>query len=267
MRPLAVAHLTAIELSPPELVQAAAAAGFDAVTLRLLPSGQWDPAVTDRRLLANTRSRLEHHGCGVLDVEVVRLRPAPNLDALAPALEAAATLGARHLLVVGEDGENQQLAEALHELCLRAAPLGLRPVLEFIPFTRVATLAQAVAIVRAADHPAAGVLVDPIHLRRSGGTPSQVAALARSDPQLLPYIQFCDARSGAPEGGTKGLYREAVGDRLLPGDGQLPLHELLRAFAPELAISVETPTRALAALAPGERVARVGIAVRDWLGR
>ncbi len=117
--------------------------------------------MTDRGLLANTRSRLEHHGCGVLDVEVVRLRPAPNLDALAPALEAAATLGARHLLVVGEDGENQQLAEALHELCLRAAPLGLRPVLEFIPFTRVATLAQAVAIVRAADHPAAGVLVDP----------------------------------------------------------------------------------------------------------
>lgn len=265
MRPLAVAHLTAIELSPCELIDAAAEAGFEAVCLRLLPAGRVDPTRTDPGPLAETRSRLDHHGLGVIDVEVIRLRPSLDLDAIAPAIEAAATIGARHLLAIGEDGEDEQLAEQLHALCLRAAPLGLRPMLEFIPFTVVRTVRQAAAIVRAADHPAAGVLVDPLHLQRSGGSPAQVQALARSHPELFPYAQLCDARLAAPRGGA--LYEEAVTDRLLPGDGQLPLRELLDALPAQAPLSVETPVKALAALPPSERVARAGQAVRSWLSR
>jgi sugar phosphate isomerase/epimerase len=263
VRPLAVAHLTAIDLSPCELIDAAAGAGFDAVCLRLLPAGRLDPARTDPGPLAETRSRLADHGCGVLDVEVIRLRPSLDLDAIAPAIEAAATVGARHLLAIGEDGEDEQLAEQLHALCLRASPLGLRPMLEFIPFTVVRTIEQAVAIVDAADHPAAGVLVDPLHLRRSGGSPAQVKALADSHPKLFPYAQLCDARLAAPPGGA--LYEEAVTDRLLPGDGELPLRELLDALPAQAPLSVETPVKALAGLPSAERVARTGQAVRGWL--
>jgi sugar phosphate isomerase/epimerase len=261
VRPLAVAHLTAIELSPCELIDAAVGAGFDAVCLRLLPGGRVDPTRTDPGPLAEISSRLAHHGVGVIDVEVIRLRPSLDLDAIAPAIEAAATIGARHLLAIGEDGEDEQLAEQLHALCLRAAPVGLRPMLEFIPFTVVRTVEQAAAIVRAADHPAAGVLVDPLHLQRSGGSPAHVKALAESHPELFPYAQFCDARRAT----GADLYQEAVTDRLFPGDGELPLRELLDALPAQAPLSVETPVKALAGLPPRERVARAGTAVRRWL--
>jgi sugar phosphate isomerase/epimerase len=267
-RSLALAHLTAIELSAPELIEAAAAGGFDAVTLRLLPPGpreQLSPLVTERPRLDDAVSRLRHHGLGVLDVEALRLSGALDLDSILPALEAAAALGARHLLVVGQEADEPRLAAALHELCERAAPLGIRPMLEFIPFTPVATLDRAVAVVTAAAHPAAGVLVDPLHLRRSGGSPSQVLTLARSRPELLPYAQLCDAPLGAPEDGPRGLYREAVRDRRLPGDGELPLRELLAALPAGVPLSVETPVESLPALPGRERVAGIAQAVRTWL--
>jgi sugar phosphate isomerase/epimerase len=122
-------------------------------------------------------------------------------------------------------------------------------------------------VVDAVAHPAAGVLVDPLHLRRSGGSPAAVAVLAQSRPELFPYVQLCDAPLGAPHDGTRGLYREAVTARLLPGDGELPLGELLGALPASLPLSVETPVAALAGLPGAERIARIAESVRAWLGR
>jgi sugar phosphate isomerase/epimerase len=265
---LTLAHLTAIELAPPELVRAAASAGFDAVTLRVFPprlDGPPVPLASDVRLRDETLSALRTDGMGVLDVEALVLDETFELDDLAPGIEVAAALEARHLLVVGADRNHARLAARLHELCVRSEPLGIRPMLEFIPFSSVATLEQAVAIVDAAAHPAAGVLVDPLHLRRSGGSPAQVAELARSTPERFPYVQLCDAPLAAPDGGTRGLYREAVTARLLPGDGQLPLRELLNALPPGLALSVEIPTCALGEVCGAERIDRIGRSVRAWL--
>lgn len=267
-RPLALAHLTAIELSPPELVRAAASAGFDAVTLRIFPPRSGRPPMalaTDERLRTETLAQLSDQGVGVLDVEALMLAAATDPDGLTAGLETASALGARHLLAVAADPDHRRLAAELHDVCVRAEPFGIRPMLEFIPFSPVATLEQAVAIVTEAGHPAAGVLVDPLHLRRSGGSAAQVAELARSRPELLPYAQLCDAPCAAPAGGTPGLYREAVTARLLPGDGELSLRELLDALPTGLPLSVETPVQALAAVPGPERIARIGRAVRDWL--
>lgn len=265
---VALAHLTAIELDPAGLIEAAGAAGFDAVTLRLLPARAGDgysPLVSDSALLAETVSRLGCWGLSVLEVEALRLTGSTRLDEVMPGLEAAAALGAAHVLVVGDDAHEARLAAKLHELCERIAPLGVRPVLEFIPFTPVSTLEIALRVIDAADHPGAGILVDPLHLRRSGGTPSDIAALAGRRPELFPYAQLCDARLDAPTGGTRGLYREAVHDRLLPGEGHLPLRELRHALPDGVPFSVEVPVAALSRLGAGERVARVGRAVRRWL--
>jgi sugar phosphate isomerase/epimerase len=143
--------------------------------------------------------------------------------------------------------------------------VGVRPVLEFIPFTAVPRLETAAAVVRAAAQPAAGVLVDPLHLRRSGGTPAQVAALAAANPELLPYAQLCDAPLAPPPDGIRGLYREAVRDRRLPGEGELPLRELLAALPAGIPLSVEAPMLALSGLPASEQTKRIARAVRRWL--
>jgi sugar phosphate isomerase/epimerase len=155
----------------------------------------------------------------------------------------------------------QRTVAAFAALCERAQPYGLRPVLEFMVFTAVKTATQALAIVERAGHPAGGVLVDPLHLARAGGSPAEVAALVAAHPARFPYMQLCDAPLAAPD----DLYREAVEDRLPAGEGELPLDQLLAAMPPGVPLSVETPVRALAGLDPAERARRALAATRRLL--
>lgn len=265
---LAVATLTALELEPHHLADAAVASGLDAITVRMFEPRSGEtlmPLASDAVLLRKTRTRLDHLGATVLDVEALTLGPDTDLDAVMPGLEAAARLGARHLLVIGGHKDPPALAAALHDLCERCAPFGIRPALEFMVFSAVPSLRAAVEIVTAADHPAAAVLVDPLHLARSGGTPEQVAAEAARRPDLFPYAQLCDAPAQPPAGGTRALYHEAVTGRLCPGDGGLPLGRLLAAFPPGIPLALEAPVAALAHLPATERVVRVAVASRVWL--
>jgi sugar phosphate isomerase/epimerase len=240
-REVALANLTVIDAPPPTVVDCAAAAGFDGVTLRIRGDLLGDTPVRRETIAQLATSHL-----GVLDAEVIRLRAGTDVAALEPFLDSAAALGARHVLVTGEDPDEARLAQRLGELCARAAPLGLRPVLEFMVFTAVKTVEQADRIAAVAG---SGVLVDPLHLSRSGGVPADVAKLAAANPERYPYAQLCDAPAATPG----DLYEEAVNDRLAPGDGELPLRDLLAALPANAPLSVETPVAALAGAPPAER--------------
>ena len=78
-----------------------------------------------------------------------------------------------------------------------------------------------------AAHPRAAVLVDSLHLARTGGQP---ADLLRIPLGLLPYIQVCDAGSAAVSDDEPAYMAEARGGRLLPGHGCLPLELLVTTF-------------------------------------
>jgi sugar phosphate isomerase/epimerase len=254
-REISLAHLTLIDASPAELVEIAAGAGFDAVGLRISPAGPDDEpyaVAPSSTLLRETRRRMEDTGVRVLDVEVARLEPGTDVRAFGPVIETAAELGARFLLVNAYGEEDGRTASQFAELCELAAPAGVRPVLEPMPYSGIRSLAGAVAVVEGSG---GGVLIDPLHLRRGGGSPEEVALLA---PALTPYIQLCDARRAAPLGGVAGLVRESRHDRLPPGHGELELGKLLRALArPGVPISVEAPSDRLRARYGEEEFARL----------
>ena len=93
------------------------------------------------------------------------------------------------------------------------------------------------------------VLVDALHVQRWRGPP----ALATWTPALLSYVQLCDAPREPPLGCRTGalprgqpvsggdLALEARARRLLPGQGELPLAELLGALPPGTPVGVEAP--------------------------
>ena len=86
-RRLGLAALTCIELTPPQLVAAAAEAGYDCVGLRLIGiPGQRMPEFDQREL----EQRLADTGVKVLDVEIFRLDPDVDLMAFEPALAVSA---------------------------------------------------------------------------------------------------------------------------------------------------------------------------------
>ncbi len=256
-RLLSLAHLTALDASPPELVQAAARAGFDAVGLRLVPPHPNDPVfplVNDPGLKRQTMNALRGTGIRVLDIEALWLWPHTEIARFQPALEAGAELGAHYLLVVGNDPDAGRQADNFHALSELADAHGLQPMIEFISYCTIGTIDAARKLAEQSSGGRAGVLIDVLHYARTGATSADLAAL---DPGMLGYVQLCDAPAGAPP--ADRLRTEAREDRLFPGEGGLPLAELLAGLPEATAISVEAPHRLHAGLAPTER-ARLALA-------
>jgi sugar phosphate isomerase/epimerase len=239
-RVVSLAHLTLIDQPPPTLVRVAAEAGYDAVGLRIVQvtDGPDHSLPPGSPRLRQTVRMLRETGLQVLDVEVARIRPDTDVAAYEGLLDAAAELGARHAVVIVEDPDPGRAADSFAAFCALAAPRRVTAMVEFMVFKAVRTLADATRLLTAAGAANAGVLVDPLHLARSGGTVDDVRRLPA---RLVPYLQFCDAASAGPAGDLDAAGAEARRTRLLPGDGALPLAGLLAATPPGAALSLEVP--------------------------
>jgi sugar phosphate isomerase/epimerase len=253
-RLLSLAAGTILEVSPAEAVSVAVAAGWPAV-------GVWfDAATWSASVAADVVKRLDDTGMIALDIEpFIFGRGAVHGPAM---IEAAAQVGARFLLVASGGADPSAVADglgALSELAAASAP-DLMLVLEFLPIFSVSTLVQAASIVTELGRPNLGVLVDTLHLARSGGT---AADLRSFDPALFPYLQLADAPLVLADPSMAGLREEALFGRLLPGEGELALAEMLQAI-PEVPISVELRSRPLCEQFsdPVERARRVLAATR-----
>lgn len=249
---LSLSHLSLHDLTPPEQAAAAAAAGFGKIGVRVWsgPGVPVAPMLGDTALLRDTLHALADNGIGVLDVEFVQLRPGGTIDEALPVLDAAHRLGARYVLVLVDEPDTERLADDFVRLCEEAAQRGLTLALEFMVYSRLPTLSQAVRLLQRADQPNAVLVIDPLHLRRSGGAPGDLAAVPA---ELMPYAQLCDAPAAPVWPDPATARTEARSGRLLPGEGELPLLDLLDAIPPTAVISVETPVAALTGRPPQTR--------------
>jgi len=264
-RSVALSVLGFLDVPAPDFVDLAAAAGFDAVSLRV--TGSVDRCPAEPRSadeVAETRRRLDAADLGVIDVEVLRLGPDLPAEAIVRAVDSAALLGARHLLTVDAGwGSPDALAAQLEEVRRLADQANVRTCLEFMPFSRCRDLESAIAAARAAG---AGVLVDVLHLFRSGGDVVRlVDAFTLHGAGLFPYVQLCDAPAEAP--GADALREEAVTGRQLPGQGGLPLADVLAALPGDLPLAVEAPTLRLRSMPPADRALATMRAAREFLDR
>jgi len=245
-------HLTLLGVSPPDLVTVAAEAGFDSVGLRISPAADGErpwPIGPGSPMLAETVRRCADTGIRVLDVEAVRLGALP-VD-YTPTLEAAAALGARYVNAICDDPDLGRLSDSFAALTAAAASYGIRAVVEFMAYRSVRTLPAAVAI--AGRSGGGGVLVDTLHVQRCGVRPDSLRAV---DPALISYVQLCDAPLAAPGPDPADAMHEARAARLLPGEGELPLRELLAALPDGIPVAVEAPRSGAGGGSPVEFAAR-----------
>ncbi len=263
MRPTySLAHLTALALPPAELVAVAARTGYQHVGLRLAPAapgGLAYPLMHDAPALADTRARLEDFGVGVFDLEIVRVGPGFRASDYLPLFEVGARLGAKAMLVAGDDADEARLAASFASLCEAAAPFGLSADLEFMPWTKVPDARTALRIVTAAAQANGGVLVDALHFARSATSLGDIAAIPRG---LLHYAQICDAPAEVPTT-VEGLIHAARCERLLPGDGGIDLAGLFATLPGDLPISVEIPSDTRVAALGAEEWARLALAASE----
>lgn len=264
-RILSLAALTVLELTPPEMVDCAAEAGFSHVGLRLIPATPNEPQhemVGDTPLVRETLRRLADTGVKVSDIEILRLKPETRVIDLLPVLETGARLGASDVLVAGNDPDPARLADNFGRLCDLAAPFGLAINMEPMPWTDVRNVKEAGALLASARRANAGVLIDAIHFDRGRCHFDDIAVLP---PGSLRYAQLCDAPADQPHD-LDELLRQGRAERLPPGEGGLKLVELLRALPQDLPLSIEVPQQALArSIGAVERARRLKVAAERLL--
>ncbi|MFM8847139.1 MAG: sugar phosphate isomerase/epimerase family protein [Actinomycetota bacterium] len=223
------------DLSPADMVSTAASAGWPAC-------GIWfDGTTWSDRTTAEVRRRLDDTGIVALDVEPII--PADGSEDHAERLiEAAAHLGARFVLFTSRLKDHRATADRYAEACAMAEPHGITVVCEFLPIFPLSTIDLANQVVTGVRSRNVGILVDNLHLSRSGGS---VADVRRLGPGRFPYLQIADAPIERPAD-MSALFDEALNGRLLPGDGELPISDLLEAV-PDVALSFEVRSRFLRA--------------------
>lgn len=235
------------EFPPEDVVYAAAGAGFNA-------TGIWcDLATWNQRRSNSVSEALADTGLCALDIEVVWLKPGEAVDSHDAMVEIALQLGARNILCVSSEPDIARTKQRFEHLCKRAERGHLRVVLEFLAITEIKSLRLALDVVQDVAHPAGGILVDALHLYRTGALAQDLRDI---DPHLMPYIQLCDACAQLQDSSPEGLLEDALYLRQLPGDGELPLRDLLAQCDRQMPLSVEVRSRELMQRFPSDAVAR-----------
>lgn len=238
-----LAYLTACALDVPQALQCAERTGYDQVGLRLMPNAPGAPyqrLLGEPALLREALAVRADTGVGVFDLEIIRIGEAFEPARFEPLIDAGAALGARTILVAGDDPDAKRLADGFARLCERLRPVGLTADLEFMPWTAVPDARAAMRVLEAAGRPSnAGILVDALHFARSATTLDDVRAIPR---EWLHYAQICDAPVRTPDGAPftpEQLIHTARCERLLPGEGEIDLRGLFGALPADLPVSVE----------------------------
>jgi sugar phosphate isomerase/epimerase len=235
-----LAYLTSAPMAPPDALVLAQKLGYQAIGVRIAPAapgGDFSPLTEDPAMLRDTVARIQDTGVPVFDVEIARLNGTFRADQFKGFLETAGRLGARAILVAGDDPDEARLTASYAAFCDAAAPFGLTADLEFMPWTAVRDAKSALRIVSNADRPNGRILVDSLHAGRSTTTLADLAAIPRD---RLSYAQLCDAPGEIPTS-NEGLIHTARCARLLPGDGGIDLVGITQQLPAELPLSLEIP--------------------------
>ncbi|OHV37177.1 xylose isomerase [Pseudofrankia sp. EUN1h] len=205
-----------------------------------------DPALRRR-----TAAALRDRDVSISLAEGFVVRPGSDMRGYAADLDLMAELGVAMVNTVTMDPDLPRSLDEFGVLAELAGERGMQTTVEFAPSLTIKDLPGALAAVRHVARPNFRLLIDTMHLVRSGHTAADLAAV---DPVLIAYAQLSDHT--VRQRGS--VYREDSIDRMVPGEGELPLREILAALPPGIVIGLEVPmlSRALAGESTEERARR-----------
>ena len=232
-----------MDVGPLELIEIAAACGYQAVSLftnapHVPIAGQEGkfvfPTVTPA-MQREVRERLDGHGLAMINAEFFLLKPDADFASYRAGLALGRSLGACHAVSHVFEPDRLRAVELIGRFCELAASEDMIVALEFCPMTPgCKSMAEAAWFVDQVGAANLGFGICPMHLVRSGGTAQAIAELAQ--PPL--YGQLNDGQ---------GLHRsdayfDEVHDRALPGRGDFPLGDIIAALPAEAPIEVKCPS-------------------------
>ena len=237
---ISLAHLTAIECPPPELIWLASLAGFNYVGIRPIMLGlpgekNYDLANLPE-MLADTKAAIKETGVGVYDIELARITDGVDVAKYAPAMEVAAELGASCVLSSIWTNDKDFYIDKFGELCDLAAGFGLTVNLEFVTWASVKNLQEALEVLNAVNRKNMGIMVDTLHFHRSRVELEELDAVPR---EWFHCVHLCDAPDPIPEH-KDGLIHTGRGERYYVGEGSIDIIGILKHIPPVVYV-IELP--------------------------
>jgi 4-hydroxyphenylpyruvate dioxygenase len=212
----------------PDKLEAAAAAGFDAIELFENDLLTFDGTPRDVRRMASDQGLAISLFQPFRDFEAMPERVARrNLDRAERKFDIMGELGTDLILVcsnVQEDAaaDDARAAADLAELAARAARRALRVGYEALAWGRqVRTWSHAWRLVQAANHPALGLIVDSYHTLALGDDPAGIAGLPGD---RIFFVQLADSPHLAMDVLSRSRHF-----RNFPGQGDLDVTGFMRA--------------------------------------
>jgi sugar phosphate isomerase/epimerase len=237
-----LAHLTVLGCAPPEMTYIAAQAGYDFVSLRLIPlglPGEHPFLPEDKAMLRKTKAALDETGIRLLDMELARILIDVDPKTYVPAMEVAAELGARHVISSAwtrDRTDRDFIVERYGEICDLAKPFGLTVDLEFPTISRLTNLQEAADIVRAADRSNSGILLDTLYIHFSRVSLDELSALPRD---WFHFMHICDTSEEIPTNREDMIHIVRDG-RLYVGEGCIDFQAIFERL-PAIPFSIELP--------------------------
>lgn len=255
-------------MPPVEHVRLAAELGCQTISTALAPVPwrlecfpEWSLR-TDKQLQRELRAALQDLGIVISLAEGFAIRAARDVRSCEVDLDIMVELGAEAVSTVCLDTDLARSEDQFAALWEMASARGMRLHLEFAPPHTVNTLTKARQLLATLGEGRATLVLDAMHFFRSGATLDDLAALP---PHLIGYAQICDTTITQAEG--EDYYHDACFNRMVPGEGELPLKEFVLGLPAQVPLGIEVPLRSRLTGAKDVRqiAAEAVTRIRQWV--
>ena len=218
----------------------------------------------DARLRQDLLAVMDDCGVSISLGEGLLIAPGVEIRSYTGDLDVMAELRIPRINTVSLEPDRARTFDELAVLTDLAAERGILTSVEPVPGLAIADLPSAMAAVEHVGRQEISLLIDTMHVARSGASPDDLRALPA---ERVGHIQLCDV----PLRSTKEHHyaEEAMYHRLPPGEGELPLAEMLAALPQDRVVGLEVPlrSRAEAGVSAYDRLLPCVKAARELLAR
>jgi len=194
----------------------------------------------DHKLRRELLAAMDHRGVSISLGEGLLIAPGVDIRSYAADLDIMAELRIPRINTVSLEPDRARTFDELAGLTALAAERGIATCIEPVVGLSIADLPTALAAVEYVDREEISLLIDTMHVARFGASAEDLRSLPT---QRIGYIQLCDTTL---QPRMKHYAEEAMYERLAPGEGELPLADMLAALPGDRVVGLEVPMRSRA---------------------